>query len=47
MASQIKQQKPGKSRGKNCNAENFIKAAKEASDQSKQLMADIQPILEN
>jgi hypothetical protein len=44
MASAIKQQKPGKTRGKNDNAEKFITAAQEATDTSKQLMTDIKAI---
>jgi hypothetical protein len=46
IASQIKQQKPGKNRGKNCNAICFIRAAKEASDKSKQLLVDIQALIQ-
>lgn len=46
MASRIKQQKPGKIRGGISNAENFIKAAQEATDKKKQVMADMQAILQ-
>ena len=46
MASAIKQQKPGKNRGKKCNAETFVNAAQEATDKSKQIMVDIQAILQ-
>jgi hypothetical protein len=46
MASRIKQQKPGKNRGKNCNAEICIKTATEATDKSKQILAAIKAILQ-
>ena len=46
MASANKQQKPGKTRGKKSEAENFIKAVQEATDKSIQIMTDIRAILQ-
>jgi hypothetical protein len=46
MASAIKQQKPGKTRGKNDNAEKCIQAATEATAKSHHILAAIKSIIQ-